>query len=104
MPEIYLFVQYLLSMSVQHQTWQALGTPEALVWLDSSSRKVACIERGRSDSDDPLLSGNVIAIYAWQGRSQILGDHPAKKPDEDSYVLCLRKGPLKEELMHMWGE
>lgn len=73
MPEIYLFVQYLLSMSGQHQTWQALGTPEALVWLDSSSRKVACIERGRSDSDDPLLSGNVIAIYAWQGRSQILG-------------------------------
>lgn len=74
MPEIYFFIhlfihQYLLSVSVQHQTLQALGTPEALVWLDSSSRKVAYIERGRSDSREPLLSGNVVATYAWQGRS-----------------------------------
>ena len=59
----------ILRINQHPLTLQALGAPEALVWLDSSSRKVACIERGRSDSDDPLLSGNVVATYAWQGRS-----------------------------------
>ena len=44
----------------------------------------------------------ILRWAAWWGRSQILGEHPEKKSDGGSDMLCPRQEPLKGEL-RVWA-
>lgn len=58
--------------------------------LDSTSRKLACMEGGQSDSDGQ---------FGGAGPKFLGGEGIQKKnPDGGSDVLCPRQGPLKGEL------